>query len=152
MGQAHQIRAQTEIHEDTKLEKGSVQIKSEETVGVEGSDGGEKVPVKCSRGEDSPEFMPSKLPEFKFSNSPIKMSYNSNEYVPSLMSSALTRKKPHYKSIAQPIRTYCQPMKVVDLASEQLARRRENKIHKENRKLLHSVIKTLRQKCHSLDM
>jgi len=104
-------------------------IKTEDTADLEDTDGPEKVPVKCSRGEDrqqidSPQFMPQKLPAFKFSGSPVKMSYNSNDhYVPSLMSSALTRKKPHYKSIAQPIRTYCQPMKVVDLASEQLARK-----------------------------
>jgi len=104
--------------------KGSGVIKTDGDATVEDTDGVEKAPEKCSRGEESPQFIGQKLPDFKFSGSPVKMSYNSNDhYMPSLMSSALTKKKPHYKSIAQPIRTYCQPMKVVDLATEQIARR-----------------------------
>jgi hypothetical protein len=100
-----------------------------DTITVEDTDGVDKAPRKCSRGEESPHFIGHKLPDFKFTASPVKMSFNSNEhYVPSLMSSALTKKKPHYKSIAQPIRTYCQPMKVVDLASEQLARKSQIKL------------------------
>ena len=110
--------------------KGSGVIKAEDSVkSAEDTDGTQKAPEKCSRGEESPRFAGDKLPAFKFSNSPVKMSYNSNDhYMPSLMSSALTKKKPHYKSIAQPIRTYCQPMKVVDLASEQIARRSQIKL------------------------
>ena len=104
-------------------------IKTEDSVTVEDTDGAEKAPQKCSRGEESPQFAGHKLPEFKFAGSPVKMSYNSHDhYVPSLMSSALTKKKPHYKSIAQPIRTYCQPMKVVDLASEQIERKSQLKL------------------------
>ena len=104
-------------------------IKTDAEVTFEDTDGAEKAPEKCSRGGESPRFTGQKLPEFKFSGSPVKMSYNSNDhYVPSLMSSALTKKKPHYKSIAQPIRTYCQPMKVVDLASEQIARKSQAKL------------------------
>ena len=58
MSAKEQARAQTEIHEGTRLEKGSVLIKTEDTADLEDTNGAEKAPEKCSRGEDSPEFSP----------------------------------------------------------------------------------------------
>lgn len=139
-----QPRAQTE---DLDVEKGSGLIKTDGTTPTaEDADVENKVPEKCSRGGESPQspqFVRQKFPDFRFGGgSPVKMSYNAENYVPSLMNSALVKKKPHYKSIAQPIRTYCQPMKVVDLASEQLARRSQRKLQKQTKKVLNQVIKT----------
>ena len=51
--------------------------------------------------------------------------------MPSLLNSySLIKKKPHYKSIAQPIRLYTQHMNVINIIADQDERRSKKKLEK----------------------
>lgn len=73
--------------------------------------------------------------------------------MPSLLSSQrLIKKKPHYKSIAQPIRLYTQHMNVINIVADQEQRRSQKKLHKQTKKVIKQVIKNIKQKCESFQV